>query len=140
MWFDCNVRVEENIMKLNSITLALALTVLVGCAAAPMIPKDQWRQTAVTDADTVFPGIKYGMTVKQVRALVPAEYTVIDDQNAILEQSPELSQFNDDQGRPTKFLRLDRLHEEEGVIEVDHFVFVDGRLTQTLGGYGRPSM
>ena len=125
-------------MKSTAITVVFALTLLAGCSLSPVIPKNQWRQPAVSASDTVFPGIKIGMTERQVRALVPAAYGVMDDQTNILRESPDLRQLQKNNGHQTKFLRLNRLHPDERVFEIDYFVFVDGHLTEAFGGYSSP--
>ncbi len=126
-------------MKVMSAAIIVAaLPIITGCISSPVILKDQWRQAPVTATDTVFPGVKVGMTEEQVRLLIPATYIVWDDQTAILKQTPGLSQLKDAQGRPTRFLRLNHLHEIERVFEIDHFVFVDGHLIKAFGGYSSP--
>jgi hypothetical protein len=118
-----------------STSIALAL---VGCSSGPVTPKNEWRREVASSQETKFPGINYGMTEQQVRRKIPTDYTLIDNQKNILSQTPELSSIIQKQGPSTRFIRADRLHKEERIIEVIHFVFVKGKLKFAYSGYGAP--
>ena len=128
-----------NIMKLAHVIIATSIILaLVGCASGPVTPKNEWRREVTSSQETAFPGINYGMTEQQVRARIPTSYTVIDSQNNIIYQTPALTGIAQKQGASTRFIRANRLHEDERVLEVIHFVFVNSKLKFALAGYGRP--
>jgi hypothetical protein len=118
------------------LSLSLLVVGIAGCST-PDVPKVQWRQQVMTDIDTCFPGIKLGMTQKEVRSKIPSEYRLTDSQAFIISQTPGLAKLADPSGPGTRYLRIERVHKTEGLYEIDHFVFVDDRLTNTTAGYGR---
>lgn len=114
------------------------IAAMSGCASVPVVPKKEWRRTPASSQQTVFPGIDLGMIEQQVRNQIPKTYTILDNQGNILRQTPALQGILDKQGPSTRFLRVDRLHEAERVFEIDHFVFVNGKLKFAFGGYSSP--
>jgi uncharacterized protein YceK len=105
-------------------------------AMKPAIPPDVvWRQTPTHKSDTIFPKIRLGMTQQQVRSLIPKLYQVVDNQQLILRQTPQLSQFATNKSDTIKFIRISRLLKQRRVIETDHFVFKNGKLIDAFGGY-----
>lgn len=124
--------------KLQTIIFGGIALALVACTSAPVTPKNEWRREATSSQETKFPGINYGMTEREVRQKIPKDYVIIDNQKNIISQTPALTSITQQQGASTRFLRADKLHKEERVIEVIHFVFVRGKLKFAYSGYGAP--